>query len=117
MQTTEDQPSLLARIRELTERIFSRQKEINAKGTTHGGALYLQKLRREIAAERGKLDPIRLIATGVSCRDCRHFADVDRPMCWRDPRGAVAATTQARSNAGACGPEARYFQTAERDVA
>jgi hypothetical protein len=114
MSTKEDQPSLLARIRALSERIalahrrFSLPKGHKERYETHGAALGLQRIKRERSILQGQLDPIRLIATGVSCRDCLHFADVDEPTCWYF-RDQPKPTRVSRSNVGECGPEARSF--------
>lgn len=111
----EGQPSLLARIRALSERIqeyryrFDLPKGHKDRYETHGAASGFQKLRQERSVLQGKLDPIRLIATGISCRDCLHFADVDEPLCWLT--GAPIPTKQMRAPGPApCGPAAGWFK-------
>lgn len=107
------QDKLLARIRKLTATIqgirakFALPKEDQGRFDTYGGALALQKAKSERQAAQGQLDPIRLIATGVTCRDCRHFAHVDEPTCWRF--GFANPTKTARSNGAECGPFAELF--------
>lgn len=111
---TTDQPSLLARIRKLSARIVSLQRKFDLpKGhkdrfETYGGAQSLQTARTERQAAQGQLDPIRLVASGISCRDCLHFADVDEPACWRGLQ--TFPTKIKRSEKGTCGPEARLFE-------
>lgn len=113
MENTTDQPSLLARIRKVTDKIqglrakFNLPKENKGRFDTYGGALALQKAKEDRRVLQGQLDPIRLIATGISCRDCIHFADLDSPTCWRF--GFANSTKHERSNAGDCGPSAELF--------
>lgn len=112
---------LFARIRKLTDKIVDLQGKFDLpKGhpdrfETYGGAQELQKARTERQAAQGGLDPIRLIATGVSCRDCRHFADVEEPRCYAMWNRRLVTdgwpTKVARSHV-MCGPEARWFETA-----
>lgn len=109
MKTKEDQPSLLARIRKLTDKILNLQGKFDSgEFNTYGGAQSLQAARIERRGAQGQLDPIRLIASGVSCRDCAFFADVDEPLCWR---GLESFPTKVkRSDKGSCGPTAKLFQ-------
>lgn len=113
MQATHDQPKLLARIRKLTDKIqsiresFAKPKGDQGKFDTYGGALALQKAKADRRTLQGQLDPIRLVATGISCRDCIHFADLDAPTCWRF--GHAKPTKQARANDADCGPYGELF--------
>lgn len=107
------QRSLMGRIVALSYRIFDMQRKFDLpKGhedrwETYGGAQSLQRARQQRTAAQAQLEPFRIIATGVSCRDCRHFADVDGPTCWRF--GMAKATKDERSNDGDCGPKAELF--------
>jgi hypothetical protein len=107
------QRTLLGRIKALTARILDMQGKFNLpkddpeRWNTYGGALKLQKARTQRAALQAQLDPIRLIATGISCRDCKHFAYSEGPACWRF--GIAKPTILERSNDGDCGPDARLF--------
>lgn len=113
------QGKLLTRIVKLTKKIvdlqrrFDLPKEDVERFYTYGGAQELQSARIERSGLQAQLDPIRLIATGVSCRDCLHFADVDRPRCFFNwsTRNANCGwpTSEARRDL-LCGPEARWFE-------
>lgn len=114
-----DQPSLLAKIRKLSARIVGTQAKFDLpkahpdRYDTYGGAAVLQKARIERQGLQNQLDPIRLIATGLSCRDCRHFADVDAPLCWLE--GSFGhSTKRQRANGGPCGPEALEYEPVVR---
>lgn len=111
-----DQPSLLARIRKFTDTIqsiraqFALPKADKGRFDTYGGALALQKAKAERQTLQGQLDPIRLVTRGITCRDCRHFAHLDEPTCWRF--GFANPTKVARSNGAECGPFAELFVNA-----
>lgn len=118
MPTPEDQPSLLARLRDLSQRIgeirrrFSLPKGDKDRYETHGAASNLQRLKRERSAAQANLDPIRLIASGISCRDCQWFSEsgeVDAPTCHSASWPKECATEYARAPGGPCGPEAIRF--------
>lgn len=113
---SDGQSKLLARIRKLTDKIldlqgkFDRPKDDPERLSTYGGAQELQKARIERQGAQGQLDPFRVVATGISCRDCLHFADLDSPTCWRF--GFANPTKAARANGSECGPSAELFRRA-----
>lgn len=117
MDTT-DQPSLLARLRILSHRIVDyRRRYALPKGNpdryeTHSAAYIFQNLKTERDAAQRELDPIKLIASGISCRDCLAFSDLDAPLCHRGSllgtRPGVP-TKAARANGAPCGPHALMF--------
>jgi len=120
---TTDQPSLLARIRALSERIleyrqrFSLPRGHKDRYDTHGAALGLQKLKQERSVLQGQLEPFKVIATGISCRDCAFFRDYPnkhyRYYCGfseHDPIVGLVDTGTCRQLSNLCGPSARSFQ-------
>lgn len=116
MQTNVGQGKLLARIRKLTDKIIDLQGKFNLpkanpeRFSTYGGAIELQKARVERSGAQSQLDPLRIVAKGISCRDCAFFADLDSPTCWRF--GLAKCTAHERSHAGDCGPDAELFVAA-----
>jgi hypothetical protein len=127
MPTPEDQPTLLAKIRDLAVRIRDYQRRFDLpKGhsdrlSNHGSAVQLQKLKTERDSKRRQLEPFKLIATGISCRDCHHFGDADGPACffqWNSKREVDGWTTKkCRTDDTLCGPFARWFAPRVMSVA
>jgi len=83
----------------------------------YGKAAAFAKIQRERKDLQNQLDPIRLVATGVSCRDCKFFRDredlSERFYCGYaedDPICGLVPTTDARRGPTLCGPDARVFQ-------
>lgn len=107
------QDKLLARIRKLSDTIqgirakFALPKADKGRFDTYGGALSLQKAKEDRRVLQGQLDAPRIVSRGVTCRDCRHFAHLDEPTCWRF--GSSVATKEARANGAHCGPFAELF--------
>jgi hypothetical protein len=103
----EDQPKLLAKIRALSKRIVAGQQEADEKPSNYHDALALQLDRTKRKALQAQLDPIRLVAEGVSCRDCWHFRELPagEPTCLSTRR----PTSIARLDYDKCGPLAARF--------
>lgn len=120
------QGKLLGRVRKLTDTIqhirakFALPKRDQGRFDTYGGALSLQKAKEDRRVLQGQLDPIRLVATGVSCRDCLHFGDLDEPTCFfqwnREQPGSHGWPTKHARAGLLCGPEARWFESAALDA-
>jgi hypothetical protein len=111
MSNSEAQETILGRIRKLTDRIMGTQAKFDSgEFNTYGGAASLQAGRTELQALRSQLSPLRIIASGISCRACLHFEDVSPgvKLC-RAQIGPARSTSAMRAVDGRCGPEARQF--------
>lgn len=112
----DDQPSLLAKLRALScaiVAILHRNKVTPPQSTMELQTLYAQR-----AKVHAQLNPIRLIGSGISCRDCAWFDNSTGSHLCHVTRGEgdfePLHTHEERLSdlGGYCGPLGRLFEPA-----
>lgn len=120
MSSPNSPASLLARIRKLTDRIvkvqakFDLPKDDPDRFATYGGAASLQADRTERAGLQAQLPPLKVVAEGVSCRDCALYLYMDgERLCTfaeADDIVGLVPCDAARASEHLCGQSARCFK-------
>ena len=110
------QEEILKEIKEKSRLIHIQQKKADKEGfKDYGGAIGLQRLRRDRDALKGALTPLKIVSRGISCTDCLWRNETkDKIFCGYAEliEKGFTEVRDARRDENICGQDAIAFKRA-----